>query len=404
VAEVLVIHVAEDLEPAGDVVKALVAEGHVARPIVPGPKALTEGPARFDLIVIHTGPAQSSRPFATLMRDAAARARRTFLVRADQAEVAPWLARLLLKAPRFDLADGITPIVTALRSPPTAGKRPAMSWLPDLKLGEAGSVASPKASVWKAWAGSFGLHLFFLVLLGYVAFRVQSLDPAELESAIVAGDPNGDVSGLSRQMGGSDDTEMPWADDLTMLEGPTLTLTPLAELKLDSAAPRAKGPGAQGAGGGRGGEGFGMAHFGPGNETIRGVEVRTGDPQFTLIWDSSADLDLHVIEPGGAHIYWVEKGRPSKLGGMLDVDNVKGFGPENVYWSHGKGPPGEYKWYVQYFGGFGGYDVPTKWQVRIKKNGEETIIDGRFRKIGEKSKVYTLRVGPSRGKSDEASP
>ena len=78
------------------------------------------------------------------------------------------------------------------------------------------------------------------------------------------------------------------------------------------------------------GDGFGLARFGEGGERIRGVAVKVGDPQFTLLWDTDADLDLHVIEPGGKEIYWEDpKGRQ---GGELDVDNTKGFGPENIYW------------------------------------------------------------------------
>ena len=73
------------------------------------------------------------------------------------------------------------------------------------------------------------------------------------------------------------------------------------------------------------GDGFGLARFGQGGENIRGVEVKVGDPQFTLIWDTEADLDLHVIEPGGKEIYWEEpRGRQ---GGELDVDNTKGLRP-----------------------------------------------------------------------------
>ena len=92
--------------------------------------------------------------------------------------------------------------------------------------------------------------------------------------------------------------------------------------------------------------------------------MKVGDPQFTLIWNTDGvDLDLHVIEPGGKEIYWEDP--KGVKGGELDVDNTKGFGPENVYWLvesdgpgsekvKGPGPPGVYKWYVVYWGGFGG--------------------------------------------------
>ncbi len=100
------------------------------------------------------------------------------------------------------------------------------------------------------------------------------------------------------------------------------------------------------------GDGFGLARFGEGGELIRGVAVKVGDPQFTLIWNTDGvDLDLHVIEPGGKEIYWEEP--KGQRGGELDVDNTKGFGPENIYWMvesqgpgsakvKGPGPPGTY--------------------------------------------------------------
>ena len=50
-----------------------------------------------------------------------------------------------------------------------------------------------------------------------------------------------------------------------------------------------------------------------------------------------------------------------KHGGELDVDNTKGFGPENIYWLvesdgpssakvKGPGPSGLYQWHVVYWG------------------------------------------------------
>src|SRR5262245_22712977 len=33
----------------------------------------------------------------------------------------------------------------------------------------------------------------------------------------------------------------------------------------------------------------------PGVEQVNGVGVKVGDPQFTLTWDTRADLDLHVL-------------------------------------------------------------------------------------------------------------
>ncbi len=136
------------------------------------------------------------------------------------------------------------------------------------------------------------------------------------------------------------------------------------------------------------GDGFGLARFGQGGESVRGVEVKVGDPQFTLIWDTPVDLDLHVIEPGGKEIYWED---PKGVhGGELDVDNTKGFGPENIYWLHkvegsdelvkGQGPTGKYKCGSSSTGAVSaGCPKATKWKVRIKHAGSVTVITGRFK-------------------------
>lgn len=142
-------------------------------------------------------------------------------------------------------------------------------------------------------------------------------------------------------------------------------------------------------------------------EVVQGVTLQVGDPQFTLVWDSKADLDLHVEEPGGTHIWW--RNRKSNDGGLLDVDDSDGFGPENIYWNEtigpdgartaGKGPPGIYKWYVRYYSGvkeelgFGYTPIATRWKVRVKNRGKETVYTGILRRPNEQSKVYSVRVG-----------
>jgi hypothetical protein len=135
-------------------------------------------------------------------------------------------------------------------------------------------------------------------------------------------------------------------------------------------------------------KGFGESRFEGVSERVQGVSVKIGDPQFTLIWDTDADLDLHVIEPGGSHIYW--EYRDGKRGGQLDVDDVDGQGPENIFWKKDAGPRGDYKWWVHYYGGFGGKLRRTKWQVRIKHDGQIDLIEGFLSKIDEKSTERTF--------------
>ena len=126
----------------------------------------------------------------------------------------------------------------------------------------------------------------------------------------------------------------------------------------------------------------------------------------------AAKKSLNEIEPGGKEIYWET---PQGVhGGELDVDNTRGFGPENVYWLQdsadgsgnvkGPGPPGEYKWFVVYWGGFGGVPKPTRWKVRVKHAGKVTVYTGRFRALNEHSRTYTLKVDPPPGAGVAATP
>ncbi|MCB2224869.1 MAG: hypothetical protein KQH83_11935 [Actinobacteria bacterium] len=78
----------------------------------------------------------------------------------------------------------------------------------------------------------------------------------------------------------------------------------------------------------------------------------TGDVQVTLLWDSAADLDLHVVDPDGDEIFF--SNRRVDSGGELDVDangNCEGeWSPvENVYWPSGEAPRGAYRVAVHYF-------------------------------------------------------
>jgi hypothetical protein len=83
-------------------------------------------------------------------------------------------------------------------------------------------------------------------------------------------------------------------------------------------------------------------------ELIRTVEASLGagygDVQVTLTWDNESDLDLHVIDPLGEEIFWLYPGSTS--GGILDYDDVDGYGPENVYWPKSQAPSGTYQVFV----------------------------------------------------------
>jgi hypothetical protein len=273
----------------------------------------------------------------------------------------------------------------------------------------------------KGWASSLVLHALLLLVLAFWYLAPKVSRPRTFDTRL-AGSERGVEEGLTNTGGLNTPLTIPEVSvPVPELPDPVLAaLKPLEIQPLEPKVPNLIGgdrPSAEGGipnnnpGAGEG-DGFGLARFGQGGELVRGVEVKVGDPQFTLIWDTDADLDLHVIEPGGKEIYWEEP--KGNHGGELDVDNTKGYGPENIYWLRddpdsggkvkGPGPPGEYKWFVVYWGGFGGIPKPTHWKVRIKHEGKVTIVNGKFRALNERSRIHTLEVKPTAAVAGAATP
>src|SRR5262245_36036705 len=89
-----------------------------------------------------------------------------------------------------------------------------------------------------------------------------------------------------------------------------------------------------------------------GSDGVSKPDTGTGDVQVTLRWASDADLDLHVTEPDGTEIYYLNLG-PTSTGGQQDVDSnidcENDGGVENVFWPVGDAPSGTYTVSVQGF-------------------------------------------------------
>jgi len=104
-----------------------------------------------------------------------------------------------------------------------------------------------------------------------------------------------------------------------------------------------------------------------------GVDVRA-----SLLWNNRNDLDLHVIAPGGEHIFYGNKQGHS--GGWLDVDmNVSGDSTkpvENVRWAKAKAPRGRYKVFVRNFAFHEDTHPPTPWKVELEIGGEIRHVEG----------------------------
>ena len=89
-----------------------------------------------------------------------------------------------------------------------------------------------------------------------------------------------------------------------------------------------------------------------------------GDLSFLLEWTLPVgapvpDVDLHVNEPSGEHVYF---GNPiSASGGQLDYDDTSTDpdgtgGPERIFWPFGTAPSGTYEYGIRWFGGVGSAD------------------------------------------------
>jgi uncharacterized protein YfaP (DUF2135 family) len=85
------------------------------------------------------------------------------------------------------------------------------------------------------------------------------------------------------------------------------------------------------------------------------------DLEITLTWNTLADIDLHVIEPSGAHVFWENR---HGVTAFLDVDNTTGFGPETISVLQGAAVAGIYQVFIVQYNG----DEPTTSTVAITLN------------------------------------
>lgn len=128
-------------------------------------------------------------------------------------------------------------------------------------------------------------------------------------------------------------------------------------------------------GGGGGGSGSG------------GRPLGTGDVSFRLYWKPPVhDVDLHVIDPSGHHLWYRAMG--CSCNGILDRDDTTSGGPENIFWPTGKGPPGTYTYYALYYAGSG----PKEATLEVRKRGK--VVETRtvvLRTVREESIYYTYK-------------
>jgi murein DD-endopeptidase MepM/ murein hydrolase activator NlpD len=98
--------------------------------------------------------------------------------------------------------------------------------------------------------------------------------------------------------------------------------------------------------------------------------VGTGDIQVSISWDVPSDLDLHVVDPSGEHIYFGHKSSASN--GELDLDSnpacdIDRINNENITWPLNKAPTGHYAVYVNLYASCG--TNVTTYAVTVAQRG-----------------------------------
>lgn len=100
----------------------------------------------------------------------------------------------------------------------------------------------------------------------------------------------------------------------------------------------------------------------PGGHDLQAVLAwNTGDEGGSCVLGNrlATDLDLHVIEPDGSHVYFLnEVGSTS----VLELDDLNGFGPENIYVPTGGAAAGTYQIFLVYYCG----TIPTIATISVR--------------------------------------
>ena len=122
--------------------------------------------------------------------------------------------------------------------------------------------------------------------------------------------------------------------------------------------------------------------------------AQRGEVGITLAWDGDADLDLHVICPGGEEIYF---GRRTACGGQLDVDmnvppRMSDEPVENVFWPDSAAPPGTYRVIVNNYNTRSDGARPTPFRLRVINGGETSVYEGEVHERDGRHTVVEFEV------------
>lgn len=101
------------------------------------------------------------------------------------------------------------------------------------------------------------------------------------------------------------------------------------------------------------------------------AETEEGILTAQMRWNANADMDLHVFEPSGSHVYYSDR---KGLSGSLDRDDVTGEFPENYFVSCEDLEEGIYTISANYFSG----DSPVTATFAMKGGDKTSSASRRF--------------------------
>jgi hypothetical protein len=110
-------------------------------------------------------------------------------------------------------------------------------------------------------------------------------------------------------------------------------------------------------------------------------DLGNADFAATVTWTGASDVDIHVIDPNGFEVSYVDTESPE--GGLLDLDSNAGCAIDNVNtetisWPAGTAPDGNYKVVIDYFDDCGVESSSYNVLVRRKNHDNVTVSDRSF--------------------------
>lgn len=126
------------------------------------------------------------------------------------------------------------------------------------------------------------------------------------------------------------------------------------------------------------------------------AELGSGAITVTLTWGSEPDVDLHVTEPDGTHVYYQNM---QGYAGYLDLDDVTSYGPEHYYVACDTLETGTYSVGVNYYEGTGAETAQV--QVSTADGNTRTFTQSLFTAVGDSGNSSPIGVATITVSKDE---